>query len=130
MRILIRIFINFITILLTEEVYYKTHMKIKYWSGTLFTGVVLPSIIAFLLLVIVNYIINEIASLRLSFNSNIIAGLIGTTIVIFFWLAKSFEVDGAMYIGKEIPNLLISTIVLVGILLIWFINFCIMRFLS
>lgn len=130
MRIVIRIFINFITILLTEEVYYKTHMKTKYWSGTLFTGVVLPSIIAFLLLVIVNYIINEIASLRLSFNSNIIAGLIGTTIVIFFWLAKSFEVDGAMYIGKEIPNLLISTIVLVGILLIWFINFCIMRFLS
>lgn len=130
MKFITRIFINFIIILLTEKFYFQEHMKLKYNSGTLFTGIVVPSIIILVLLLAINYMINKINKFYLSFNLNVISWLIGIIILMLFWLIKSLEITKEIFIGEEIPNLIITSILFVSSTIILLIKFCIVKFIK
>ena len=130
MKYITRIFINFIIILLTEKFYFQEHMKLKYNSGTLFTGIVVPSIIILVLLLAINYMINKINKFYLSYNLNVISWLIGIIILMLFWLIKSLEITKEIFIGEEIPNLIITSILFVSSIIILLIKFCIVKFIK
>lgn len=130
MKFITRIFINFIIILLTEKFYFQEHMKLKYNSGTLFTGIVVPSIIILVVLLAINYMINKINKFYLSFNLNVISWLIGIIILMLFWLIKSLEITKEIFIGEEIPNLIITSILFVSSIIILLIKFCIVKFIN
>lgn len=130
MKFITRIFINFIIILLTEKFYFQEHMKLKYNSGTLFTGIVVPSIIILVLLLAINYMINKINKFYLSYNLNVISWLIGIIILMLFWLIKSLEITKEIFIGEEIPNLIITSILFVSSIIILLIKFCIVKFIK
>lgn len=130
MKFITRIFINFIIILLTEKFYFQEHMKLKYNSGTLFTGIVVPSIIILVVLLAINYMINKINKFYLSYNLNVISWLIGIIILMLFWLIKSLEITKEIFIGEEIPNLIITSILFVSSIIILLIKFCIVKFIN
>lgn len=130
MKFITRIFINFIIILLTEKFYFQEHMKLKYNSGTLFTGIVVPSIIILVVLLAINYMINKINKFYLSFNLNVISWLIGIIILMLFWLIKSLEITKEIFIGEEIPNLIVTSILFVSSIIILLIKFCIVKFIN
>ncbi len=76
---IVRIIINLIMIWSMEEIYYSIHMKLRYYNGTIFSGIILPSLIILIATAGVNYLLNKIAYFKMSLNYNffvLTAGLV------------------------------------------------------
>jgi hypothetical protein len=70
---------------------------------------------------------NKETRFHLTENCNYVAAIVGVALVTIYWYLKCRSETGLSNIGIEVPNFLISLLVLGIILIIWLIRFCMIK---